>query len=159
MALISSSEALAHCRLESDYPVEQLQPYIDAAEISVIAHLNRAVYADQQALDAAMDAVPGSMGTAYDAYVAALDAAKLIDNPAQKQATIDLAQSVYDRAHITSRRVMNGMVINGAIRAAMLLTLGSLFANRENDVVGASVAALPTGAAALLSDFRCTQMP
>lgn len=159
MALITTSEAIAHCHLESDYPVEQLQPYIDAAQSYAVAYLNRAVYADQDALDAAMDGVAAGIGQAYDAYIAALDAAEAIDNPAQKQATIDLAQAVYDAAQLNARRVMNGIVINGAIHAAMLLIFGNLFANRETDVVGASVASLPMSAKALLSQHRCVQMP
>jgi hypothetical protein len=40
------------------------------------------------------------------------------------------------------------------IRAAVLLTVGHLYANREDAVVGASVSALPNGADYLLQPFK-----
>ena len=47
-----------------------------------------------------------------------------------------------------------GIVINAAITAAMLLIAGHLYANREDVVVGASVAKLPNGAQYLLQPYR-----
>lgn len=159
MAILTPDEARNHCRLDPDYPVEQLTPYIDAAEKYVVAHLNRAVFADQATLTAAQDAMATAMGSAHDAYVSAVDAANLVTNPAQRQAMLDLAEKRFDDAQLSSARVMNGIVVDGSIRAAVLLTLGNLFANRETDVVGASVAALPTGVPELLRSYRLVQMP
>lgn len=46
------------------------------------------------------------------------------------------------------------MVVNRAIEAAILLTLGHLYANREQTVIGATVAELPFGPRALLRPHR-----
>lgn len=46
------------------------------------------------------------------------------------------------------------MVINGPVKAAMLLILGHLYANRENSVVGVSSQDLPMGAHSLLWPYR-----
>lgn len=159
MPLLTIDEALAHCRLEADYPAEQILAYMHAAESSVIAYLNRAVFEDQAALDAAQAEIPGKVGAAYDAYNAALRAAMAISNVGQKEIMIQMAESKYLEARIAAYRVINGIVANGAIIAAILLTLGNLFQNREADVVGVSAARLPTGVPELLNGFRVVQMP
>lgn len=46
------------------------------------------------------------------------------------------------------------MVINAAVKAAMLLTLGHLYANRENVVIGAASTVLDMGAHSLLWPYR-----
>lgn len=47
-----------------------------------------------------------------------------------------------------------GIIINDAIKAAVLLTLGHLYANREDVVSGVSVSQLPNGADRLLQPYR-----
>jgi len=46
------------------------------------------------------------------------------------------------------------MVANAEIQAAVLLTVGHLYMNREDTVVGATVAELPRGALDLLQPYR-----
>lgn len=159
MAILTLNEVLAHCRLEPDYPLDQILPYMYAAESRVAEHLNVAVFEDEGSLSSAQDAMPALLGQAYDTYKTSIDAAGLIDNPAQRQAMLDLAQTRYDEAQKQARRVMNGIVANGTIIAAMLLTAGALFENRSSDVVGLSVAKLPTDAIELLRNLRLVQMP
>lgn len=159
MPLLTIDDALAHCRLEADYPAEQILAYMHAAESSVIAYLNRAVFEDQAALDAAQAEIPGKVGAAYDAYNASLQTAMSMSNAGQREIMIQLAESKYLEARIAAYRIINGIVVNGAIIAAMLLTLGNLFQNREADVVGVSAARLPTGVPELLNGFRVVQMP
>lgn len=159
MTLLTIDEALAHCRLEADYPAEQILAYMQAAESSVIAYLNRAVFEDQAALDAAQAEIPDKVGAAYDAYNAAIHAAMSMSNAGQKEIMVQMAESKYLEARISAYRIINGIVVNGAIIAAMLLTLGNLFQNREADVVGVSAARLPTGVPELLNGFRVVQMP
>ncbi|NLZ12375.1 MAG: phage gp6-like head-tail connector protein [Alcaligenaceae bacterium] len=159
MAILALDEARSHCRLEPDYPAEQLTPYIDAAQGYVVAHLNRAVFEDQKALTDAQDALAAALGAAYDDHAASVDAAALVENPAQRQAMLGLAAKRFADAQLLAARTMNGIVADGTIRAAMLLTLGNLFAHREADVVGVSVAALPTGVPELLRSYRMVQMP
>lgn len=159
MPILTANEARAHCRLDDDYPIEQLQPYIDGAERHVIAYLNRSVFADLAALNAAQEALAEGLGQAYDARQSAIQAAESVENPAQRKAMIELAEKRYIDAQLQATRVMHGIVADGTIRAAMLLTLGNLFAHRETDVVGVSVAALPTGVPELLRAYRVEQMP
>ena len=46
------------------------------------------------------------------------------------------------------------ILINPSVRAACLLILGSLYANREDVVVGVTSAALPMGSRSLLTPYR-----
>lgn len=46
------------------------------------------------------------------------------------------------------------IVVNGAIRSAILLLCGHLYANREDVVTGASVTRIPMGARELLLPYR-----
>lgn len=49
---------------------------------------------------------------------------------------------------------LDPILINPSIRAACLLILGSLYANREDVVVGVTSAALPMGSRSLLTPYR-----
>lgn len=159
MPILTTSEALAHCRLEADYPAEQILPYMLAAEDFVVAYLNRAVYVDQDALDTAQASLAETVGTAYDAYLSAIEAAEAQENAGQREIMCALAKEKYMTAKRKANRAMLGVVVNPTIRAAMLLTLGNLFVNRETDVVGVSVAKLPSGVPELLRPYRVVQMP
>lgn len=159
MSLLTIDEARAQCRVEADYPAEQLQPYIDAAEDSASAYLNRIVYIDQATLDAAVDAIPAALGAAQDAYDASALAADSITNDAEKQATLDVAAMRLEKANRDAGRVLHGVVVNASILAAVRLTLGHLFANREEVVIGSTAVPLPFGAQALLRAYRRVMMP
>lgn len=79
---------------------------------------------------------------------------------AAEQAAEDfLNRKVYEDSNVMAAAVLDGsagddpMVVNDAIRAAVLLITGHLFRNRE-DVVGESVTQLPNGAHSLLWPHR-----
>ncbi len=85
----------------------------------------------------------------------------LIYTDAAEQSAVDyLGRNVYGSAEAMAAAVADEtagelpMVINAAIKAAMLLTLGHLYSNRENVVIGVSTAELPHGAHALLQPHR-----
>lgn len=159
MAILTIEQARSHCRVEPDYPADQLEVYMHAAESYVVAHLNRAVFQDESSLQDALEALPLNVGAAYDTYKVSLESAESIENEGQKQAVIRMAKARYRLSEINSERTMNGIVANKTIVAAMLLVLGNLFQNREADVVGASVMELPTGVQRMLASFRQVQMP
>lgn len=77
---------------------------------------------------------------------------------AREHAALFLNRSVYEDAAALADGVlagdMTGIVATGAIDAAVLLICGTLYANRENAVIGASVATLPGGSQALLQPYR-----
>lgn len=77
---------------------------------------------------------------------------------AQDHAALFLNRTIYDDPAALADGVLagdvNGVVSTGAIDAAVLLICGTLYANREDAVVGVSVADLPGGAKALLWPYR-----
>lgn len=161
MSILTVADALAQCRLESDYPPEQLQPYIDGAEAAAAAYLNRSLFADQEALTAAQDAAPGLMGDANAAYQAAMTAALQLEDSTERAAAITLASTRLAEAQRAANWAIFGMAANAAVLSAIRLTMGHLFANREAVIAGASAAAvaLPMGAEYLLSPYRRVMMP
>ena len=158
MSLLTIAEARAQCRVEDDYPNEQLQPYMDAADDAAAAYLNRAIYADQGALDTARDAVPASLGAAQDDYDTAAAAAGAIENDAEAQATLDVAAAKLADARQSAARTINGIVVDASIKAVIRLTLGHLFTNREAVATG-QVTELPMGVQPLLRPKRRVMMP
>lgn len=160
MPILTIEEARQQCRVGSDHPEDDLLPHIHGAEKYVVAHLNRAVFPDKQALEEAQNLLAAEMGAAFDEYRLAMDSARTMSNPAQRQTTISLAETKYAKAQLQAQRVINGIAIEGtSIKSAILLTLGNLFAHRETDVIGVTVAALPTGVPELLRSHRMVQMP
>ncbi|MFJ3487733.1 head-tail connector protein [Pseudomonas sp. NPDC090202] len=89
-----------------------------------------------------------------------LDDVQLKLDAAEETAAAYLNRSFYADSDALDAAVLDGsageepMVINKSITAACLLILGNLYANREDNVVGVSVAELPQGSRSLLSPFR-----
>ncbi|MEV8518667.1 head-tail connector protein [Dyella marensis] len=161
MSIVSLDEARAHCRVDAGYPADQLQGYLDAAIHAAADYLNRDIFADSDALDAAMDAVPGAIGQASDAYEAARAAASGMTNAAAASAALSIAEQRWAIAQHLATRTRFGIVATPSIAAAIKLTLGHLFANRESVVSGVNAAAveLPLGVQYLLSPYRRVMMP
>lgn len=63
-------------------------------------------------------------------------------------------KAALDEAVTAGTAGVNPLVVNYAIKAAILLTLGHLHANREDVVAGQSVAQIPMGARSLLRPHR-----
>lgn len=128
--------------------------YLGASERSVVEYACRNIYADQTALDAAIAAVPDVLvaaKTAYDASILAADA--LTDEDLQGMAYL-AANETYFNAKQSARMTYQGIVVNDQIKAAILLTLGHLYQNREDTVVGVSVVELPMGSRFLMDPFK-----
>jgi hypothetical protein len=153
VSLISLPTAKAHLRLESDYPDAQVQGRLDAAERMAAEFLNRRVYQDDAALAAAIAAVPAALVAAGNAYEAALAAAEALDDCVAEQAAKSYALRVYREAQTVACETYAAVVINPQIEAAMLLTLGHLFENRQ-DVQQGSFQQMPIGAEQMLFPFR-----
>lgn len=108
MDLVTIEQLRAHCRAESEDDA-LLTVYGEAAEQAAADFLNRRVYADADALAAAV--LDGSAG----------------DDP---------------------------IVVNDAIRAAVLLLAGHLYRNREDVITGTIATKMPMGAHTLLWPHR-----
>lgn len=154
MPLIDLPTAKAHLRVDADYPDEQVSGYLSAAELMAAKFMNRAVFEDQAALDAAVAAVPAALLAAGEAYDAAQLIADDIEDCVARQAARDYATMLYKEAQTAALETRCGIVVNDLIRAGMLLILGHLHEQREDSVVGASVAELPMGSRHLLQPYR-----
>ena len=154
MILVTLESAKLHLRVDGTDEDALIGVYITAAEQMAIALLDRGVYADGTALGVAKAAAPGELDTAIAAYESAIAAAEALADETAKAASIQTAVNDLLRAQVAHRHAMDGMVVNEAIKAAVLLIVGSLYAQREDVVVGMSVAQLPNGAEWLLAPYK-----
>lgn len=154
MIFVTTSEAKLHLRVDSADEDALIGVYITAAEQMAIALLDRGVYADDAALGVAKAAAPGELDTAIAAYEAAIAAAEALADETAIAAAIQTAGNGLLRAQVAHRHAMDGMVVNEAIKAAVLLIVGSLYTQREDVVVGVSVAQMPNGAEWLLQPYK-----
>ena len=153
MTLVPLDRARAHLRADDDYPAEQIQIYLEAAEEDVQAFLNRRVYADSDALDEALAGIPAFLESARARFAAAVIAADAIVDPEPRGLAVDAAADRYTAARYSAGEVYAGMVVNKSITAAVLLVMGHLFANREDTVAG-TTNLLPEGSRSLLQPWR-----
>lgn len=154
MSLVTLESAKLHLRVDSSDEDALIAVYITAAEQSAVSLLDRGVYVDGTALTAAKAAAPGALETASAAYDAAIEAAQAMTDAALQAAATQTAENAWLKACVTHRQAMDGMVVNEAIKAAVLLIVGHLFANREDVVAGVSVSQLPNGAEWLLQPYK-----
>lgn len=154
MSFVQLAEAKIHLRVDGTDEDALIGLYINAAEQAAVKAMDRGVYADGTALQTAMTAAPAALTTATAAYTAAVTAADAMTDTTEQTAALQVAETAYMRALVAYRQAFDGIVANDQIKAAVLLTVGSLYAQREDVVVGASVAALPNGADCLLQPFK-----
>ena len=155
MSFVTLPEAKLHLRgVDGTEEDALIGVYITAAEQMAIALLDRGVYADGPALGVAKAAAPAELDTAIASYESAMAAAEALPDETAIAAAIQTAGHDLLRAKVAHRQAMDGMVVNEAIKAAVLLIVGSLYAQREDVVVGVSVAKLPNGAEWLLAPYK-----
>lgn len=154
MSFVTLAEAKLHLRVDGTDEDALIGIYINAAEQAAIKAMDRGVYADDTALNAAKTAAPAALTAATAAYTAAVTAADAMTDAIEQAAALQVAETAYMRAQVAYRQVFDGIVVNDQIKAAVLLTVGHLFANREDVVVGSSVSALPHGADCLLQPYK-----
>jgi hypothetical protein len=159
VGLISLVQARAQVRVEDDYPVEQLQSHIDGAEDAAQGYLNRRIYETGQDLQDARLAYPAAVAAAVEERDRALAEAALIDGAEARAAATRVARVIYTETLAAADRCIHGVVVNPSLISAMLLTIGHLYANRSDVVVGAPAVELPQGAKSLLRPYRRVMMP
>lgn len=147
MSIIDIDVARAHLRLEPDYPAQQVQMYLDAAEDAAMRFLNRRIFADQAAKDAAVAAI--DLAAAKQALDDAIEAAEALTDPAAKQAAMEYACYVYRQALSEADETFRGVLMNPQIQAGILLIAAHLFERR-----GDAQAAIPEAAYMLLHPYR-----
>ena len=155
MSFVTLPEAKLHLRgVDGTEEDALIGVYITAAEQMAMALLDRGVYADDTALGVAKAAAPGELDTAIAAYESAIAAAEALADETAIAAAIQTAGNGLLRAKVAYRQAMDGMVVNEAIKAAVLLIVGHLYVNREDVVTGVSVAQMPNGAEWLLQPYK-----
>lgn len=162
MPLLTAQQCREHCNVIGADQDNVLLACLASAEDAAAAYLNRTVHADAGALGVAMDGYPAAVAAAHVAYDAAIEAADLEQangDAIKAQAMRDVAALKRATALRAAERAANGIVVNASILAAVKLTLGHLFENREAVVTGTSATALPQGVPELLRPYRLTQMP
>lgn len=153
MSVIALAAAKAHLRLESDYPDDQVQGKLDAAEQMAAEFLNRRLFADADALTDAVAELPTALVAAKIAYDAALVTADLIADCVAQRAAKSYALRAYRDAQTVACETYAGIVMNPQIEAAVMMTLGHLFENRQ-DVQQGAVQQMPIGSEQMLFPFR-----
>ena len=154
MSLVTLESAKLHLRVDGTDEDSLIAVYITAAEQTAVSLLDRGVYADGTALGVAKAAAPGELDTAIAAYESAIAAAEALTDETAIAAAIQTAGNDLLRAQVAHRQAMDGIVVNDAIKSAVLLIVGHLYAHREDVVAGASVAQLPNGAEWLLAPYK-----
>lgn len=155
MSLISLTEAKLHLRVDGSDEDATLAIYIAAAEASTSQFIQRNIYATSGELNNAIAAAPAALTTATTAYDAAVAAAQALSDATEQALALSAAESAYVKAQEAYRWAKVGIVVDETIKAAVLLHLGTLYANREAVVAGSYVAVeLPLGLKHLLSPYR-----
>ena len=153
MSVIDIELAMKHLLAEPEDQV-LVQAQLDAAEEAAQQFLQRRFFVDQTAVNAAKSEIVQRTRAARDVYAAAIAVADSPDNyefrcRLREQARQSLAD-MYESIDMDEY----GIVINPAIKAACLLKLGHLFANREEVVTGTIAAELPMASKSLLMPYR-----
>lgn len=159
MPIVSLAQARSQVRVEADYPEDQLQAAIAGAVDAAQAYLNRRVYENSNELAQARAGYPAAVKAARLARDEALAEAVFIENCEERTAAIRVAVVAYREATAEAEACIHGVVVNPSIVTAILLTIGHLYANRSDVVVGTQAVELPQGAKSFLRPYRRVMMP
>lgn len=131
MNIITIEQAREHCKTDA-VDDEMLTIYANAAEAACAQLANRALFVDQAALEAAVAAVSPTMTAAFAAHKTALDAAASLDEFNREWAE-DEANQTLMAARVRASHIIAGKVADDDIIAAILLTTGHFYRNREEN--------------------------
>lgn len=159
MSVIAIQLAMDHLRAEDD-DLELVQAYLDAAEEAAVAFLQRRFYADAAAMalaQADVDERRRALVAKYEERLRTSSGSMYMPSPGlvdqHRRRLVDLEdQFLEELAQLAA--IEHGLVINAAIQTACLLTLGHLYNNREDSIIGVSVVALPLGSRTFLAPYR-----
>lgn len=133
MSIVTLADAKLHLRVTGGDEDTLIQAHLNAAELLAASWMGRSIYADSTALTTARAAVPAALSAATTAYIAAVDAAALLEDATEAGIALDAADADYLQAQTSARMTHAGVVINDLIKSAVLLTVGALYADRELD--------------------------
>lgn len=154
MSLIDLAIAKEHLRVIGADDDATIEVYLGAAEESAAQFIQRGIFIDDAALAGAVAAAYPALQTSLDAIMAARIAAYALTDCEARRMALEAACAASTAAETAYSEAVRGIVLNQAITAAILLTLGHLYANREDVVTNATAVGLPNGAKALLQPYR-----
>lgn len=146
MNLITLAQARTHCRADASDDTA-LTLYANAAEKACAKHANRNLYADQDALDAALAGLYADRVAANAAYEAAILAADEIEIEEDKEYAIKLAENTLLKAQADAAMIEAGIVADDFIIGAVLFTTARFYRFRED-------AELPQSAQSIMLMYR-----
>ena len=152
MQFVTIDQARLHCKSDSADDAA-LTLYVNAAEKAVAKAANRSIYASQGTLDTALAGISAALTAASAAYRAALAAADALAYTEDQDFAADKAQTAWRNAQVNATNAINGIVVDDMIIAAVLLTAGDWYKNREN-TTDKEMHRLPTGAERIMSHYR-----
>lgn len=148
--LITLERAKLHLRVDTDDDDTLIITQLAAAHHLCEAWIQRSVFPTEQALQTARDDVPRSYAAALENYRVAKngcpDDAETIEKIIH-QTNVDYAKHTLEITVAALMRTQHGIVVNELYISAVLLTLGALYADRENTL-------LPPAATYLLYPLR-----
>lgn len=149
MPLVALATVKLHLRKDTSDEDTLITLYSTVGEQQAAEFLNRNVYEDSTALNAAIAAAPAALAAATVIYDAAIVAAELLAEEVERDAATKYAQEIYARALKASDYAQRGIVVNASIQAALLLAVGNLFEHRGTDATE-----LPAASMSLLMPYR-----
>lgn len=146
--MIDNDVIRQHLKLDDgDIEDDLLAQYIASAVSTCESYCNRKFYADAEEREAGRDEAWDDLLAARVARDTALDLA------GDDCALQGIISDTYNNAVADCLRRTYGIVVDDTIRAAILMTIGHFYRNRQNVVVGASVAQMPEGAMRILQPY------
>lgn len=150
MALVDVETARRELRVGSEVLDADIVRKLETAQEQAEAFLGRNLYADQNALNAAIAAAPAALSAATAALDTALTAAALLTVTDQREAHERLAKDAYNDAFWAWNRTVRGMVAIESVKTAVLLIAGGLSEHGGDE----QVPAMPQAARDTLWPFR-----
>lgn len=152
MPVINIEKAMVHLRVDEDTGDDVLDK-LKSAEDKAARYLNRFFYATESDLTLAKSLILNLLTTSNQNYRDSCDVANSISEYQSRNLMLSAAENIKNEASYNAKMTLQGIVINPSIESAVLLILGSLYENREDETT-ASVSELPKGALWLLDPYR-----
>lgn len=157
MELVTIDTLRMHCRADGDDD-ELIERYGNAAEAACAARVSRGLFADEDALNAALETVPTLLTAAWDSYDEEMEAADAITDERVRAAAVISATKKRDNAIRKASAITNGMVATQDIIIAVMLLTKTWYDTGTTVVTGQGAAAveLPFGAETILARYAYT---